>query len=190
MPEVQTSTPGVKLARRYGIKGTIIAPSLEPVIVPVVLIDDLSEDLPTVAFACAAENIAAAAGQPQTALTNPVGSGVLLEDIRLGISHESTAITAVWQSGPALSSAGEEFFEDRDRAGSPHARVTLGTDVGAVADEIRNVRQLDNTLVVFDLTKQVLGEGDRIHLLAELGNIALSFQWTWSERVLSAEERF
>lgn len=191
MPEVQTSSPGAKLARRYGIKAQVIAPSLEPVIIPVVLIDDLTDEGPELRWATASGNVAAAVGeQGQSGIQLPIGSKVLIENVTLVVSGATGNGIGVFEAGPVLTGAGAtSLWEDQRRAGAPELVVSDGTDIGAVARGIfRGFISFNPTTI--NLEHQILSASFRIHVIYEIVNDGFRYTWRWSERTVSAEEAF
>ena len=191
MPEVQTAVPGQKLARRYGIKAQVISPSLEPVIVPVVLMDDLTDEGPGPRFAFASDRFSGAGGLlTQTALVNRLGADVLLRDVELVFAVASATRWEVVRSGPALSSTSTEFWSDTRIGGSPSALVTFGNDIGATADRVYTGRALADTLIRLPFPNYIMNESAKLHFLTISIDITAAFTWLWSEESLSPEEAF
>lgn len=187
MPDIQSPDPGRKLQDRYNLIGTTPAPFLSPELVPVVLVDDLSEDAPGFLWAIAADTVTGVAAlNSQTALTNPSGSGVLIENIAFRFGNEVISVWNLFTAGPALTSAAVEVWQDTRRSGSPAAVVTLGTDVGAVTGPIARGRNNTDEPVLIDLPNYIMEPGERLHFLAGVDN-DLNFYWTWSERILPPE---
>ena len=192
MPEVQTAVPGSKLAKLYGIKAQIITPSLEPVIVPVVLIDDISEREPTKRFAFGGGSLVAGVGElAQTALSLPNGANVLVSDI---VFRFGTAAATLWEmstGGPALAGGGTEEWQDRRLAGNPVAVVTEGVDVGALFEILRG-NSAGSSFTTLAFPDVILGEAgsQKLHFAIASTNQALRYGWTWSEEPLTAEEEF
>ncbi len=185
MPDIQDPGPARKLQRRYRLIGSTPAPFLSPELVPVVLIDDLSDEAPTSLFAIAADSQVNGVGLlSQSALTNPVGSRIIVENVEFQFETQASTLFGVFQGGPALSSAAVEFWQDQTRLGSPAARVTFGTDVGAVTEEIVRGGTLATTTNVIPLPNVKLGENDRLHVLLESTDRLLQFWWVWSERAI------
>lgn len=183
MPEIQSPDPGRKLQERYDLIGTTPAPFLSPELVPVVLIDDLTEEIPGVAFATVGHELAGVAGQqPQTAISNPAGSGVILTNLQLFVTCNSVCVFSLWRSGPALSVGVVELWQDQRRTGRPAARVTAGTDVGVVGTPVATTERLADTVAHFDLPNYVMPVGSKLHLLAENNNMLLALTWMWGER--------
>lgn len=186
MPDLQVPDVGRKLQARYRLIGTTPSPFLSPELVPVVILDDLTDALPGKAFAQAGDVQGGAVGvTTKCRLSNLAGSGIELTDIQLrfGLSLDSR-----WQlmQGPTLSNPVTEIWQDRRRSGNPQAVVTMGLDVGAVANEFLEGQVLAFTEVIIQLPNVVLAAGDRIDFGTIITNVDLSFGWEWAERV--AEE--
>lgn len=191
MPDVQTPEPGQKLARRYGIKGQIIVPSLESIVVPVAIVDDLSEEEPRGLFCTATSTVAGVAGVlSQSALALPTGSGTLLENVKLTVSVVTTTGVSVSQTGPALSNGVTPIWQDQRRAGTPEALVTHGTDAGATGTIWARIRLLAHTPYTFDFGDAIIDLNGKLHVLVIDVNIELRYWWRWSERLETAEEEF
>ncbi len=184
MPEIQSPDPGRKLQERYNLIGPPAAPFLSPELVPVVLIDDLTEEAPGLLFAMAAGVVGPTVGvQSQTALTNGSGN-FLIADIRLHFAADTLSDWGMFTAGPALSSAATELWQARARAGTPQAVVTEGTDAGATGVDFVRGRGLADTIQEIAFPNLVLAFGDKAHFLYGGNNIALAYWWTWSERTL------
>ena len=188
MPDIQSPDPGRKLQDRYNLIGTTPAPFLSPELVPVVILDDLSEDAPGFLFAIASQSVTgAAATNSQTALTNPTGSGVLIENLEFRWGQEVAGVYSLFTAGPALSLGGaNESWQDTRRSGRPVGIVTLGVDVGAVTGGIARGRILANTQGIISLPNYIMEPGERLHFIQGLDS-DLNFYWTWSERTLPTE---
>lgn len=185
MPDIQSPDPGRKLQARYRLIGTTPAPFLSPEMVPVVIIDDLSDETPGINFAIASGAFAGAVGvQFQTALVNPSSSGVILTDIRLYMTREDSTNQPyqVWKNGPALSSPVTEFWQDLGRSGNPAGRVTMDTDGGAVTEQLATGGMLQDVEQLVDLSMFILpDDGSRLHLLMVGTNNPARAYWTWGE---------
>lgn len=185
MPDIQSPDPGRKLQARYRLIGTTPAPFLSPEMVPVVIIDDLSDETPGINFAIAAGAFAGAVGvQFQTALVNPSSSGVVLTNIRLYMTREdgTNQPYQVWKNGPALSSPLVELWQDFGRSGNPSGRVTMDTDGGAVTEMVATGGLLQDVEQVVDLSMFILpDDGSKLHLLMVGTNNPARAYWTWGE---------
>lgn len=183
MPDIQTPDPGRKLQARYRLIGTTPAPFLSPELVPVVILDDLTDALPGKAFAQAGDFQGGAVGvTTKTRLSNLAGSEFEITDIQLRFS---LTVDSRWQlmQGPTLSNPIVEIWQDRRRSGSPQAVVTAGLDVGAVANEFLEGNVLAFTEVIIQLPNVVLAAGDRIDFGTIATDCGLSFGWEWAERL-------
>jgi len=187
VPEIQSPDPGRKLQEKYNLIGSTPAPFLSPELVPVVLIDDLTEQRPGPLFATAAAEVAGvAARNAQTRLSNPAGSGMIIADISLSYASTGTGRVEIYTGGPALTSTATPLFEDRRVAGSPAAVVTFGTDLGAVAGNQFFSRLLGNTPITVPLPNVVLAAGDLLHLIHVLAAAGMNFTWFWTEEPIKA----
>lgn len=185
MPDLQDPGPGRKLQRRYRLIGTTPSPFLSPELVPVVIVDDLSDEEPTTRFATAADAVGATVGeQGQTRLRNPTGSGMIIENIVLEISRAAAGQWEVFQGGPTLTTGATEFWQDQAIAGSPQAQVTHGTDVGAVAERVARGNAGGTTQVTIPLLRFSLPPDTQLHFLGIGANIGLDYWWTWTERAI------
>lgn len=184
MPEIQSPDPGRKLQERYNLIGTTPAPFLSPELVPVVLVDDLTEEDPGIRFAAVGFQIAAAAGTPnQVALRNPIGSNVIIENILVSIGASNAISWQVFEAGGLLSIAIVPAWADRRIAGRPAGRVT-GQSVATTATGIRLGQGFTpaNTSTLIDLRTQKLNEDARVHFETVTLNFAAVYQLSWSER--------
>ncbi len=187
MPEIQSPDPGRKLQERYNLIGSTPAPFLSPELVPVVLIDDLTEEGPGPRFCSAASALSPAAGkQAATALGLPNGANVLIENISVVFYTNGAASFEADLAGPTLTGSGAtSLFQDRRLAGSPIAIVSDGDDVGAVSGPIAKGQILGSTVVKVDLPNWKFSDtSQEIFLLISSINISCSYFWTWTERVL------
>ncbi len=185
MPDIQDPGPGRKLQRRYRLIGTTPAPFLSPELVPVVIIDDLSEEEPTTSFAWSSQSVAGvAATQSQTRITNPVDSGILLENLRLQITVFSDSNIRVDETSTgSLASSASTLWADQRRAGIPVALVSRGVDVTVGGGpRIFEARVLGLTLIDIDLSQAVVPEGRMLHFRSLTVNQEVIFSWYWSER--------
>jgi len=185
VPDIQDPGPGRKLQKRYRLIGTTPAPFLSPELVPVVLIDDLSDDEPTDRWGTAAQVEAAAVGAlSQTAIRNGSQSGIIIENISCLITLSSGGQWGAFQAGPTLTTPTSPFWQDQTLAGAPQAEISQGVDVGAVVDRIaRGASQGDDPILV-DFLNYRLGQAQKIHLTVIQVNIRLEFWWKWTERAL------
>ncbi len=191
MPEVQTGVPGQKLARRYGLKGMTFAPSVEPVIIPVVLVDDLTDELPAVAWAIGAQAFAAAGGLlAQTRLINPAGSGILMENIHIVVHTSGSTFVSLSTGGPSLANTAVPVWQDQRRGGSPVGVLNFGSDVGATTGLISTRNTIFPDAGDFLLEGWVMREGDVLHTLTGAIDQIIRFTHTWTEREETAEEAF
>jgi len=185
VPDIQSPDPGRKLQDRYNLLGTTPAPFLSPELVPVVLVDDLTQESPGFLWALASDTIVGVgAALSQTRLTNPIGSGVLLENISIVYALETTGDGGIFVSGPALSASAVELWQDRRRSGNPTGRVTLGTDAGALGQELYRFRSLGNVMWVAELPEWKIAPGDLIHFAVTAADQDVAFTWKWTERIL------
>lgn len=184
MPDIQSPDPGQKVARRYNIVGPPPVLFLSPELVPVTIIDDLTKEIPSVAFAIVGGRQTNVVGQlSQVALTSRASTGVLLSDIIFRFdSPEGASDYELTQAGPSLSTGTTELWQDTRRAGNPAGVVTHGTDVGATASVVARGRVEAATRVEIALPNYVLAETNRLHLLLASANLTLNFSILWSER--------
>lgn len=184
MPEIQSADPGRKLQERYNLVGASPAPFLSPELVPVVIIDDLTEEQPGLRFAsCASFQSPDVGAQSQTALVNRNGANVLLENIKFQFGSGSGA--GGWLmagAGPALSVGLTEVWLDRRLPGTPSAVCTKGVEVGVVSPDLARGTTLSNAMVVVDLEGIVLGNDQKLHFLLAGFNRQMEFYWRWTER--------
>ena len=182
MPDLQSPDPGRKLQQKYNLIGSTPAPFLSPELVPVVLIDDLSDQEPGVLFASAGEiQVNVVGQQSQTSLSSKTGSNVILSDVVLRFSSENIGRWELSTGGPALSTGVTELWQDRRRPGSPAGVVTRGTDIGATSGPVAKGRILAATMHEILLPNWVLTETDKLHFLMVVVNNTITFQWMWSE---------
>lgn len=186
MPDIQSPDPGRKLQQRYNLIGATAAPFLSPELVPVVIVDDLSQEAPGVRFASAAAQESGAAGvNSQTRLTNPTSSGVLIEQIRLELSTINSDSWFMFQNGPTLSTGITSFFQDRRVSGSPIGEVTHGVDVGVVTNTVAGGRgSTTRAAIIIGFPNYVLEPGTRLHFFYSALNETMTFWWAWGERRL------
>ena len=183
MPEIQSPDPGRKLQERYNLVGSSPAPFLSPELVPVVLIDDLTEEEPGLRFASEAQFQSAVVGaQSQTSLVNRNGANVIIENIKFQFSTNTIGNWLIAGAGPALSVGLTPEWLDRRNAGNPSALVSKGTEVGVVTPDFARGGALASTMIVLDLEGLVLGNGQKAHFLLVGNNRSMEFYWRWTER--------
>lgn len=136
MPEIQVPELARKLARRMGVTGGNVAPSLAPEVVPIVTVADLTVpyemDVGEMRYCQGQVSQAAVAGEaPNCQLFNRSGSGVVGEVDGAIVSSPTagTIVVRVYDAG--LGTAGSVGFRDRRLAGSPGCEVNSNTSVGA-----------------------------------------------------------
>ena len=184
MPEIQSPDPARKLQKKYDLIGSSPAPFLSPELVPVVIIDDLSDESPGIEWAVAGGAFAGALGvQFQSALRNRPGSGKLLTDILLYITREDATDQPyqIFLNGPALASGVSSFWQDLRIPGEPVAIVTIDTTGGAVTDLLITGGMLQDREQVVDLRRFILPEDSKLHLLMVGTNNPARCYWTWGE---------
>jgi hypothetical protein len=185
MPEIQSPDPARKLQKKYDLIGSSPAPFLSPELVPVVIVDDLSDESPGILFAISAGAFAGAVGvQFQSALVNPTGTGILVTDVRLYITREDATDQPyqVFRGGPALTTPLVEFWQDFRVVGAPSARVTMDTDAGAVTEMVATGGMLQDREQMVDLSRFALPDnGSKLHLLMVGTNNPARAYWTWGE---------
>ncbi len=183
MPDIQSPDPGRKLQERYNLIGTTPAPFLSPELVPVVILDDLSESLPGTAFAFAGDNVAGVAAQfSQTSIENIAGSGILITEIRLYLTGVSAGVITAWQNGPTLGISQLGNWADRRNPGRPSARIGWSASAApATSEQLVSTNLLANTMLFLDFTSQILQSGDKVHVVSEILNSQINAWWTWGE---------
>ncbi len=183
MPDIQDPGPGRKLQRRYRLIGTTPAPFLSPELVPVVLIDDLTEETPAIDFAIVGDlQAAVVAERSQTGLRNPAASNMTIEQVELRFVPASLSNYRLGVTGPALAVLSTPIWQDSGRSGVPVGEVLTDTDAAGASGVLCDGSVLANTLVVIPLPNYVIQPGDQIRLSLETLNVTFRFWWTWGER--------
>jgi len=183
VPELQSPDPGRKLQERYNLIGTTPAPFLSPELVPVVILDDLSQESPGVRFCTAGGALVGGVGEnEQTKLSNGASSGVDITDIEIFFSSSANIIWELDRGGPALTSTLTSFFQDESVVGSPTAVVTLGVDVGATTGILMRGNAQNNMGVLVRLPNYVITPGFELFFICGTTNVSVRFFWTWGER--------
>ena len=183
MPDLQSPNPGLKLARLYNLVGGFFTPFLSPEIVPVVIVDDVSDQDPGKAFAAAGVAVSAVALQTSiSTLLNPLNSGVNIIDISLMFA---TVASSQWALARLANDVtpGTEQWQDRRRLGTPVGEHSSGTLlVAGIQDAILQGQILSSTPVHISLANHVLTPGTQLSLVIITINTTLLGGWTWAEQ--------
>jgi len=183
VPELQSPDPGRKLQERYGLIGSTPAPFLSPELVPVVIIDNLADIIPGEAWAISSINVSNVALETSiSALTNPLGSGVIFTKIRLSIANpEGTTVFRVSQGAAAVTPTNSQWT-DRRRAGAPVAAVTSGTAlVPALSNVVITGDLRTQEFLTINLENHVLSPGTALHVSLTTISRTLNGFWEWAE---------
>ncbi len=182
MPDIQSPDPGRKVAEKYNIVGPPPVLFLSPELVPVVLIDDLTEALPGIAWAIAPVDQPGGAGvASQTALRNPSDSGILIENLSLRVNTSAGSNIEIHTAGPSLASTSPKDWQDQRRSGAPVGIVTQGTDVGAVTGRVFEGVASFLAVLAFTFNGWVMPPGGKLHLIATVVNVTMQVTWQWTE---------
>ncbi len=184
MPEIQSPDPGRKLQRRYNLIGSTPAPFLSPELVPVVLIDDLTEQAPGVLWATAGGQQGPSAGNNSYArLANPLNSGVLLEEISLRATMDTSSNWTL-EDGTSvfLAFSLTPAWQDRALPGRPVGRISRDATAYVAANQLAQGYHLANRTVEIDFPNMVLPEGQGINFIVQTVSVGLFFWYKWAER--------
>ncbi len=194
MPDLQSSDPGRKLALRYSLVGGGIAPFLSPELVPVVVVDDLTQDdVRALEFqrGCMANEVNAGvvARFPRVGLQNPTGSGVLatLEWVYVGGSGSFQLEVSPFIGDNVIADHGA--FRDTRIPGAPvcgmfQADVAGSAELDFLIDIVitgNSPNQIFNLPIVF-------GPGSFVDFRGSVLDTTLTVQAMWKERFLLAGE--
>lgn len=148
MPDIQDATIARKLARRFGLKGSSLAPTISPEVVPVALVSDLSlpteEDTGFSRTCIGSVALSASAGNRSEAqLHNPAGSGsiVTLEAV---IVAAANAVQIQHGRGDNALTDNNATLDFRDGR--------LGGNPGA---DVRSVQQVATSIAVVSITTRI-----------------------------------
>jgi len=192
MPEIQSSDPGRKLRERYDLVGASPAPFLAPELVPVVIVDDLTEfDVLSAEFErpCTVHETQGAPGAGVHAvvmLANPSGSGVLAigDDVYLSTAPGGRINWRLFASAPVIADHGQ--FRDSRLPGTP-ACGSVATTSGVAPDDDWQIQladlSIDTAGVIYPLP-YVISPGFVLQMKISITNISLSASIRWRERTL------
>lgn len=188
MSFLQSPEPGRKVVRRYQLSGEGGITSVSSEMIPVVLIDDLTQaspidtDFDRAGMAgTVITGVAAQVGQIQ--LLNPDSSGVQLSADFAVVSRTTAGLVSVREHDIALATNIPAFFSDRRIVGSPAATLnresnaaTFGTGVASF-----ELGAADATVIPLGV---VLAEGQGVSIACGSTNVTLTVAYYWSERML------
>ncbi len=194
MADIQTSDVGRKLQDRYDLTGPPPAPFLSPELVPVVVVDDLTQfsvldrtfERPYQVSTTVTSGVGTRA---QIRLLNPAGSGVLMSVQRLaGSVATASQITWFLATGAVITLRGLPRDSRLGAANRGACGVDTTTPAGTV-DEDRGFIQLSPTsLAAADfLDFPFVLQPDFVLLFTQqITNDTLQMQFEWTERFLLA----
>lgn len=191
MPEIQSPDPGRKLQRRYSLTGATPAPFLSPEIVPVCLVDDLTDlDILEATFQrpCAGRTTIAAGGAGVAAvqsLVNPIGSGVTCTVERVfSWAGTSSTLYEFYIVAGVVPNFGLRHYRDSRIPGLPACQLRVET-IAARAQQgfaIPVVTGFDHIRPV--PLRWVLGPGQALRAHDGTNNQVGNMAWEWSERLV------
>lgn len=185
MPEIQTPDPGRKLAERYNLLGGSITPFLSPELVPVVILDDLSEEAPGPRFAQAGGTSAGVVARFEgSRLQNSATSGVRMEQFRLSISSDTTTAFLLGEGGPGFAAGIVPQWQEQGFAGTPAAVIEIGDAASGATAVIAAGTLLANVQVTLEMPNVILVPGTQLSLSLVTADVALRLHWQWAERDL------
>lgn len=187
MPEIQVPELARKLARRFGITGYSPAPTLAPEIVPVAIVENLTdpneEDTGFERLCIGTFSQANVAGQYSHAqLLNPTGSGIIVNVEALYLHADNATTLRLKDYDTALTTAADAYFRDRRLEGRPGAQVRNQADVAMLGTTLGNfavATAADTIAIPLDF---LLPEGKAIAVVGVTVNLYLYGTFFWSER--------
>ncbi len=187
MAFIQVPEIARKIQRRFGTDGPAPTHTIAPEIVPVALVEDLTDTTPEdtgfqrACFGYSGQS-GAASNNSHVQLFNPAGSGVML--------HVEAALVSIGSAGNAdlryhdteLSTAGSnESFRDRRIGGRPVGRTSAQNNGSALGTSLATLA-LPGTESIQVPVDVLLDEGQGILFLAASQNISVTCLWYWQER--------
>lgn len=192
MPDIQTTDVGRKLQRRYQLLGPPPTPFLSPELVPVVIVDDLTDlDVLEATFERPCEGMAtinapAVGSDAINALVNPADSGIVatvewvLIEVAVAMHIEVEIRTTV-----TANVFGTRGFRDTRVAGTPACAFFQGSEVQTTPTRyffIHEPTQRDRQIFL----PWVVAPGSALVLHAGSDNQELRSAWFWTERLIEA----
>lgn len=187
MALIQVPEIARKIQRRFGTDGPAPVHTVAPEIVPVAIIEDLTqagpEDTGFLRFCIGYSDppTPAASNYCHAQLFNPASSGVLvhLEGAYCSVASASKIYVQLYDT--ELSSAGVQNFRDRRLEGNPAARASRQNHTAYLGTRIAplTLQQDDVTSIPLDI---LLPPGSGLVIVAASSNMAMYTVWYWSER--------
>jgi len=192
MPEIQVPEIVSKLRRRFQLKGHASISTLAPELVPVIVVEDVTDAMEDVWVPAMAHGIEGATVNEYSMhlLANPVGSSriIIIDDIFV----QSTAAVEVQLRGRTasnLTNVDGVVWRDTRKRGFPTAVYSTGSNVAAVGDNLHfnNLQLLAGETMRVPLT-YILDEGEGLLLRCVLVNTAFHAGYLWRERDKRADD--
>lgn len=190
MALLQDNTPSDKIKAAYGIKESSLLPTISPELVPVVIVDDLSEL--TQERLCVAQDVRAAAGAGNVntwRLANPAASAVIVTITSIQLHTDGVNQAFRWNTSDvaALPTTLTPQFIDLRVPGFPVAVWSFtATAVAIVASSGYRTGQINQLTLTESLPSLVtLTPGDQLTIQQEAANSAAGVAFFWKERDLT-----
>ena len=189
MPEIHSPDPGRKLADRYKLVGPGPTPFLSPEIVPVAIVDDLTEsDVFSTEFertAVGLHTVTAVVAQfAAVDLNNPAGSNLLfiVEDIVFNGSGSQELRFGLLASSGDVATATRVQWRDGRVSGDPRGQLFGSNPVGAPTfpDARFMILNEPNLLPL----KYVVNPGVMLRVIALTANTTIQITIYWRERAI------
>lgn len=190
MPLIQDHTPSDKIKKAYGIKETNLLATISGEIVPVVIIDDLSDVAVETPALCSDVRAAGGAGTFNTwRLANPAGSGVIVKITQIQVTTPNAAIALRWNLTDLVVLANTPlttFWIDRRQPGFPAAVFGHDIPLAVIAATGWDSESVLNK-VLLDILKTpvLLVPGDQLTFQDKAANTAGGVSFWWTERPIT-----
>lgn len=194
MPDIQTSDPGRKLQERYDLVGPPPSPFLSPELVPVVLVDDLTElsvldrtfERPATVNESSPPVVAAVS---VIAFDNPVDSGVLAI-MEWGLFNgDSDYLLQVFLSATLAGILDNGSWRDSRISGQPVCGVGPTSEAQTLRDFQISIDASEAEAFNILTLPFIVSPGFSLRFAGTVDNSAITAQLLWRERTLSAGVR-
>lgn len=187
MPEIQSPDPGRKLQERYNLVGEGPTPFLSPEIVPVAIVDDLTEadvfsqefERTAVGFITAVAN---AGERAVMDLRNPPGSNLLFitEDMAFNGDIAQSLLYFLEDTGPDVDSDNTAWRDGRV-SGNPRGQV-VGSSFSGALPTATDRRFMELNVPNLLPLRYVINPGVRLRILALTTDTTIQITLYWRER--------
>lgn len=182
MPELQNPDPWLKLSAKYDLVRTASGLFLSPELVPVVIVDDLSEAQPVDRFATAGIQTAAVAAQQTVSnLINPANSNVLATRIKLAAWSDVTCPWDLFFTAVSGALRTRSWTDPRIPGLPAVAYQQGGVAAPGGLGQLAAGLVIAHTMIPLDLMDFVIPPGQGLFFVTKLQNILLATHWQWSE---------